>query len=135
MTTERAAEQELEPCPRCRGGAEVFPEEAAFGGYYVACVQPAFPIDECWLTLGEEYDRDGMPDHRFRTKEEAITAWNTRAHSTLAAENAELRKIMSMLVCHGCSNRIGWNETPTKYGDWTKCSSCRAARAALGESK
>lgn len=84
MTTQSNATEpetgELGPCPRCGGGAEVFPEEQSIsgGGYYVACSQPKFPIDECWLSLGEEYDRDAMPQHRFATKEDAIRAWNTR---------------------------------------------------------
>lgn len=34
-------------------------------------------------------------------------------------------------ICYGCNNRIGWNESPTRYGDWTQCSSCRNARELL----
>lgn len=52
-------------------------------------------------------------------------------HATLIGQRDQLVKIISMTICHGCHNRIGWNETPTKYGDWTKCSSCRAARELL----
>jgi len=28
--------------------------------------------------MGEYYDPDGMPDHRYYTDEQAIEAWNTR---------------------------------------------------------
>lgn len=80
QTAVEPPEPELLPCMRCRGGAEVFPEESD-DGYYVMCAQPKFPFTECWLSLGEEYDRDAMPVHRFRTKEDAIEAWNTRAGS------------------------------------------------------
>jgi hypothetical protein len=81
---------------RCGGGAEVFPEEQSIngGGYYVACAQPKFPFEECWLSLGEEYDRDAMPEHRFRTKEEAIAAWNVRVNSI-----AELERERDALLC------------------------------------
>lgn len=43
----------------------------------------------------------------------------------------EVVRDLEMRTCYGCNNRIGWNETPTKYGDWTKCASCRNARALL----
>lgn len=43
----------------------------------------------------------------------------------------EIVRDLEMRTCYGCNNRIGWNETPTKYGDWTKCPSCRNARVLL----
>lgn len=96
---------ELQPCPRCGGGAEVFPEESD-AGYYVMCAQPQFPIDECWLSLGEEYDRDAMPQHRFRTKEDAIAAWNTRS-----ADREIL--IYWLLRAYQSGHREGWEAGPS----------------------
>lgn len=66
----------------------------------------------------------GVCVERNELKEEA---------DALRARVADLEKVLSMVICNGCHNRIGWNETPTKYGDWTKCSSCRDARAALSK--
>jgi hypothetical protein len=62
-----------------------------------------------------------------------VAAVNER--DQLLSEVAALRRALEMIVCHGCKNRIGWNETPTKYGDWTKCSSCKQARALLGKER
>lgn len=58
-----------------------------------------------------------------------------KENSTLIAQRERLLRILSMTICHSCHNRIGWTETPTKYGDWTKCNSCREARAVLTTSE
>lgn len=98
------SEEGLSPCPRCGGGAEVFPEESD-AGYYVMCAQPGFPFTECWLSLGEEYDRDAMPAHRFLTKEDAITAWNARSPE---------REILIywLLRAYQSGHRNGWEPGP-----------------------
>lgn len=65
---------------------------------------------------------------------EVFTAHSPSDFEQLAALRILFDKIVSdleMRTCYGCNNRIGWNETPTKYGDWTKCSSCRNARELL----
>jgi hypothetical protein len=98
-------DKDLLPCPRCGGGAEVFPDESD-AGYYVMCAQPAYPFEKCWLSLGEEYDRDAMPQHAFRTKEEAITAWNTRA------SDIEIL-IYWLLRAYQSGNREGWEPGPS----------------------
>jgi hypothetical protein len=48
--------------------------------FYVVCLD-----QNCFWTLGEGYDRDAMPDHSFRSEEDAVTAWNTRATQAATA--------------------------------------------------
>lgn len=60
------------PCPFCGGDAAVRGDSR--DGFYVAC-----STIDCLVCLGERYDRDAMPDHCFRTEEDAIAAWNKRA--------------------------------------------------------
>ena len=93
---------------------------------------------EWWMAVPDEagncdiHATTGKYIARARSMEymqQIITEHNQ--HSTLVAQRERLIEALSMIVCNGCHNRIGWTETPTKYGDWTKCSSCRAARAAL----
>lgn len=75
---------------------------------------------------------DGWPVAEFYREEEAEgIAHEHNQHATLVAQREQLMGVLSMIICNGCHNRIGWNETPTKYGDWTKCTSCRAAREIL----
>lgn len=52
-------------------------------------------------------------------------------HTALVEQRDRLAEALSGLRCIGCDNRIGYNEWPTKFGDWKKCAVCRAARAAL----
>jgi len=44
------------------------------------CTSPQFYIQckKCWCALGEQYDRDAMPEHRFVSAASASIAWNTR---------------------------------------------------------
>jgi hypothetical protein len=42
---------------------------------YVVCMSP-----DCWCSMGENWDRDAMPDHQFRDEESAVAAWNHRAN-------------------------------------------------------
>lgn len=63
---------ELKPCPFCGNiRCSVIGDDEA---YYVACGSR-----DCYAALGEVYDRDAMPEHAFKTQEDAIKAWNTRA--------------------------------------------------------
>lgn len=93
-------EVRLLPCPFCGGAAEVYPEEESFtgSGYYVSCFQPAFPVTECYCAVGENYDRDAMPEHVFPTKEAAIAAWNTRNDPLRRAAEAVLRVVANKNV-------------------------------------
>lgn len=52
--------------------------------------------------------------------------------TALKARVNELEAALSEQVCKGCDNRIGYNEWPTKYGNWKTCGTCAKARAALG---
>lgn len=54
---------------------------------------------------------------------------------SLKAQVEGLREALKETVCKGCDNRIGYNELPSRYGNWQTCGSCRAARTALKESE
>lgn len=64
---------ELKPCPFCGSKASLCSPADRHGRFYVACMG-----SDCWCAMGEYYDPDGMPDHRYYTDEQAIEAWNTR---------------------------------------------------------
>lgn len=61
----------LEPCPFC-GGNGVIRED--HGRYYATCDGV-----DCFVCVGESYDRDAMPDHLFLSEEDAAAAWNRRS--------------------------------------------------------
>lgn len=50
--------------------------------------------------------------------------------SFLAQRNA-LHEALSAIICHRCENRVGYQGSTTKYGDWRSCASCAPARAVL----
>jgi len=62
-------------CPFCGGEAHLIGKDGTYHGRAVVCVAGG----GCTASLGEKYDRDGCDDHYFTSKQEAITAWNTRA--------------------------------------------------------
>jgi hypothetical protein len=67
--------QGLKPCPFCGSGA-FFQSDGHDNSsmFYVSCGNV-----DCFCCVGESYDRDAMPDHIFRSVEDATKAWNTRA--------------------------------------------------------
>jgi Lar family restriction alleviation protein len=70
---------DLLPCPFCGGAAYVQTTDDA--GCFVGCVA-------CYCTVGEAYDRSAMPEHLFRTAEEAIAAWNRRTPASTVPSEA-----------------------------------------------
>lgn len=84
----------------------------------------------------KEWDRD------LANAELIVTAVNQR--SALLERIKQLEEALSMTICHGCENRIGWN-VPHESGlstglsarvvstrtDWAKCPNCKRQRAAL----
>ena len=64
--------EELKSCPFC-GSDGLIQKESDGGSMFVYCDGPG-----CWVSLGENYDRDAMPDHAFYDEDAAIAAWNTR---------------------------------------------------------
>ncbi len=77
--------QELKPCPFC--GSEAHLQDVADSSMcFVVCLGKT-----CWCAVGENYDRDAMPDHKFYSREDAVAAWNTRADTSIvAAKDAEI---------------------------------------------
>jgi hypothetical protein len=76
--SEQLSSEELLPCPFC-GGEAILNE--GDGKFYVACLKlepGALPHRKCFATLGENYDRDAMPDHMYHSAEDATRAWNRR---------------------------------------------------------
>ena len=54
----------LLPCPFC--GSEAHLQEVTDNYMCFVCCMGA----ACWCSVGENYDRDAMPDHKFFTREE-----------------------------------------------------------------
>jgi hypothetical protein len=67
----RQIDDELLPCPFCGSQSRIFGE---YQMYYVACTN----ADSCGCSIGERYDRDACPDHKFCTELDALEAWNRR---------------------------------------------------------
>lgn len=59
----------LLPCPFCGGSAYIDGSER--DGFYASC-------SDCYCCVGEAYDRHAMPEHMFRTQEDAAKQWNVR---------------------------------------------------------
>lgn len=62
----------IKKCPFCWSKATISGIE---GQYYAVCTS-----GNCFCSLGERYDRDGVPDHVFKTIKEAKDTWNTRGN-------------------------------------------------------
>jgi phage/plasmid primase-like uncharacterized protein len=75
--------ERLKPCPFCGNGAHVRDDDENYrgAGFCVVCDSV-----DCFAALGEGYDRDAMPEHRFATEEEAIEAWNRRTPESAVTE-------------------------------------------------
>jgi hypothetical protein len=61
----------LKPCPFCGSEARIIGGFA--GPYFVVC----FGGTNC-VTMGEQRDHNGLPEHRFLSKADAAEAWNRR---------------------------------------------------------
>jgi hypothetical protein len=67
----------LRSCPFCGGEARIQREgEGMSERIYVTCL-----TTDCWCSLGEAHDPDGIPDHRFFDLDSAIAAWNKRTNT------------------------------------------------------
>lgn len=69
----------LLPCPFCGGEADI---EEANGSFFARCIEVVpglLPHRRCFAAMGENYDRDAMPEHMYSTAEDAVAAWNRRA--------------------------------------------------------
>ncbi|TWF53230.1 Lar family restriction alleviation protein [Neorhizobium alkalisoli] len=60
----------LLPCPFCDGEGYIEGREGE--GFYVSC-------RDCYVCIGEAYDKSAMPEHMFRSEADAAAAWNRRA--------------------------------------------------------
>jgi hypothetical protein len=60
----------LKPCPFC--GSAAYIQDAEEGTYFFAS------CSSCYCCVGEAYDRDAMPEHKFSSEEDAAAAWNHR---------------------------------------------------------
>lgn len=65
---------ELKPCPFCRHVATII--GCNEHGYYVRCDSPI--TENCWATMGENYDVNAYPCHEYGSPDEAKAAWNRR---------------------------------------------------------
>jgi hypothetical protein len=77
-----ALNMELKPCPFCGSQAFVSDGRPEYG-FYACCAG-----EDCYATVGEVYDNCAMPDHMFRTPEEAAEAWNRRPPPSGGTEDA-----------------------------------------------
>lgn len=95
-------EQTLKPCPFCGGKAALKEDRdttaLAIQRFFVTCdqlVPGRLPRRKCFAAMGENYDRDGMPDHMYSSADQAIAAWNARAEP-MSLERA--REIVAQLA-------------------------------------
>lgn len=68
--------------------------------YYVRCDERTpgrLPHRQCFAAMGENYDRDAMPEHMYSTAEDAAFAWNQRASS----------KELTHKVCQWLRDEVG----------------------------
>ena len=73
------AKLELKPCPFCGGDGFIQGDD---GHYCAGCLK-------CDCALGERYDPDGIPEHKYGTAFDAIDAWNLRSRTPLETELIE----------------------------------------------
>jgi hypothetical protein len=83
------SETTLLPCPFCEGEARVqsADEDTLF---FVCCLSPL-----CYCSLGERYDPDGMSEHFFYKREDAIAAWNARVDPQRQRLDAEVAALQA----------------------------------------
>lgn len=90
--TDHAEREKLLPCPFCGASGCVIGEEDGWNTmFYAACTN-----QECFCAIGERYDRDAMPEHRFQSEQEATSAWQARAalDAAPAGEDEDYQAIM-----------------------------------------
>jgi hypothetical protein len=106
------SEERLKPCPFC-GGDAIVRDADEHTQFYVAC-----QTLDCYCCVGESYDRDAMPDHVFRSAEDAAAAWNHRSQGNDAAGASILRLPLTrdprnaFDIVDGNGSTIGSGTTP-----------------------
>lgn len=119
LDEETMSETKLKPCP---SGHEAHIQTVVDSCMcFVECLAP-----NCWWSLGERYDRDGMADHHFYSEEDAISAWNARTDPQRQRLVDALNKIIEMNRQHA----------QDEYGNAEKAESwscVTVARAVLKE--
>lgn len=89
--------EELLPCPFCGSGAHVC-VNMANNTFYVECDGLYSPKIGSCCTLGGRWHDDNAYLHKFKSREEAATVWNTR--TALRSETAENQ------ACQVCGSRM-----------------------------
>ena len=97
--------EKLKPCPFCGGEPELF---EAPGVYFVECSNPKCNYPTNW-----------------DTKEEAITAWNTRTHEPKSGKwtlyEDEDNNAWECSVCHEVQQLMEGNPQENKYNFCPNC--------------
>lgn len=82
----------LRPCPVCGGEGYIVDHNDA--DFFVACTSV-----DCFCSVGEAYDNAAFPEHVFKSREDAIAAWNRRASDdALATARQEVEKVREAIV-------------------------------------
>lgn len=108
----------LQPCPFCGGEADL---REANQSFFVQCnevIAGLLPHRRCYAAMGENYDRDAMPEHMYSTAEDAAAAWNRRRAPVPVIEPCVLRDALEAIAAPSEQKDFGW---------WTL-----TARKALG---
>lgn len=107
---------ELEPCPFC-GGEATFVDAGSGLNYYVGCAD-----DSCcgFAEVG----------WAFKTREEAVAAWNTRAERTCRWEVVKHGAIYDVYRCSACGYEYAESRTDkgvkVEWIDANFCPGCGA---------
>jgi hypothetical protein len=108
MTDQPKPESELLPCPFCGRAARAGGDD---GLWYVLCAG-----EDCHAAVGEGYDRDAMPDHRYYSEDAAVAAWNRRAavaRNAPALGFSQWQDKLAFAICEELCDQLnaGVNET------------------------
>lgn len=123
--------QELKPCPFC-GSEGWISEPFDDCRFYVSCQGK-----ECWASIGENYDTDGLPDHRYYSREAAVAAWNTRASErTNAALLGALKRLATeMDYVHEAADMVRQGADVNLVRSSEGQEALKQARAAIAEAE